>query len=75
MICKMRQLDVQVSTSHQYKEGKTMMYTNKDGMISSETARQIAMTKTYLINQYGDKWYDKYEVCYSDTDGVYVKEK
>ena len=52
-----------------------MMYNNKDGMISSEIAKQIAMTKTYLIKQYGDKWYDKYEVCYTDTDGVYVKEK
>ena len=64
-----------IKESRLIKEGKTMMYSNKQGMISSETARQIAMTKTYLIKQYGDKWYDKYEVCYSDTDGVYVKEK
>ena len=52
-----------------------MIYSNKNGMISSETARQIALTKTYLIKHYGNNWYDKYEVCYTDTDGVYVKER
>ena len=72
MICKMRQLDVQVSTSHYYKEDK-IMYNNEKAMMSSEIAKDIAKVKTYLLKMYGSEWYKKFEVCV-DSQGVYVKE-